>query len=160
VAIRAAQEELGRRVDRRGLKATPEEPVVIDLQRFAANLKTAWKSGETRPTHRRPYRRTKPFPKRPSMYAPFEARIKEWLKEDPALSAAGVLQRLMKIDQSRFREKNLRMVQRLVKVWRMEMAGLVIVDETWVTSLPVAPTGVIGGGTSTVATAAFGNINR
>ncbi|TGQ73918.1 transposase, partial [Mesorhizobium sp. M8A.F.Ca.ET.202.01.1.1] len=42
-----------------------------------ANLKTAWKSGETRPTHRRPYRRTKPYPKRPSMYEPFEAQIKE-----------------------------------------------------------------------------------
>ncbi|UVK35759.1 hypothetical protein LHFGNBLO_005952 (plasmid) [Mesorhizobium sp. AR10] len=61
--IRAAQEELGRRVDRRGLNAKIEKPAVIDLQRFAANLKTAWKSGETRPTHRRPYRRTKPYPK-------------------------------------------------------------------------------------------------
>ncbi|RWG87134.1 hypothetical protein [Mesorhizobium sp.] len=39
--------------------------------------------------HRRPYRRTKPWPKRPSMYEPFEARIKEWLKQDPALSAFG-----------------------------------------------------------------------
>ncbi|WP_292572404.1 hypothetical protein [Mesorhizobium sp.] len=52
--IRAAQEELGRPVDRRGLKAKLEERIVIDLQCFAANLKTAWKSGETRPTHRRP----------------------------------------------------------------------------------------------------------
>ncbi|RUV60625.1 hypothetical protein EOA85_09045 [Mesorhizobium sp. M5C.F.Ca.IN.020.29.1.1] len=42
---------LGRRIDRRGLNAKIEEPAVIDLQRFAANLKTAWKSGETRPTH-------------------------------------------------------------------------------------------------------------
>ncbi|RWN48884.1 MAG: hypothetical protein EOS04_34365 [Mesorhizobium sp.] len=43
---------------------------------------------------RRPYRRTKPYPKRPSMYEPFEAQIKAWLEEDPALSAASVLQRL------------------------------------------------------------------
>ncbi|MEK1889380.1 MAG: hypothetical protein AAAB35_17825 [Phyllobacterium sp.] len=57
--IRAAQENLGRRVDRRGLNAKPEEPVVIDLQRFASNLNTAWQSGETRPTHKRPYRRKK-----------------------------------------------------------------------------------------------------
>lgn len=45
-AIRAAQEDLGRRVDRRGAQVTPEEPVVIDLPRFTANLKTAWKAGE------------------------------------------------------------------------------------------------------------------
>lgn len=29
-AIRAAQEDLGRRVDRRGAQVTPEEPAVID----------------------------------------------------------------------------------------------------------------------------------
>ncbi|WP_348639345.1 transposase family protein [Mesorhizobium sp. M2A.F.Ca.ET.043.05.1.1] len=52
--IRAAQEDLGRRVDRRGVQATPQEPVVIDLQRFTANLKTAWQGGEVRPTHKRP----------------------------------------------------------------------------------------------------------
>ncbi|WP_376775043.1 hypothetical protein [Mesorhizobium caraganae] len=137
--IRAAQQELGRRVDRRGLNAKIEEPAVIDLQRFAANLKTAWKSGETRPTHRRPYRRTKPYPKKPSMYGPFEAQIKAWLEEDPALSAAIVLQRLTKIDPSRFKEKNLRMVQRLVKAWRMEMAGLIILDGGWMKSWPYLP---------------------
>ncbi|WP_287355596.1 hypothetical protein [Mesorhizobium sp.] len=42
------------------------------------------------------------------MYKPFEARIREWLKD---------------IDPARFEEKNIRMVQRLVKVWRMQMAG-------------------------------------
>lgn len=136
--IRASQEELGRRVDRHGLNAKIEEPAVIDLQRFAANLKTAWKSGETRPTHRRPYRRTKPYPKRPSMYEPFEAQIKAWLEEEPALSAASVLQRLTKIDPSRFQEMNLRMVQRVVKAWRVEMAGLIILDGGWMKSWPIS----------------------
>ncbi|MHC2303094.1 hypothetical protein ACVJBD_007361 [Rhizobium mongolense] len=51
--IRAAQEDFGRRVDRRGVQVTPEEPVVIDLQRFTGNLKTAWKAGEVRRTHKR-----------------------------------------------------------------------------------------------------------
>lgn len=99
--IRAAQEELGKRVDRRGLNAKIEEPLVIDLQSFAVNLTTAWKNGETRPTHRRPYRRTKPWPKRSSMYERFEARIREWLKDDPALSAAAVLRPLKDIDPAR-----------------------------------------------------------
>lgn len=100
--IRAAQEELGKRVDRRGSNAGPEEPVAIDLQRFTASLKTAWQAGEKRPTHRRPYRRTKPYPKRPSMLEPFEPQIRAWLEADPALSAASVLQRLMSADPSRF----------------------------------------------------------
>ncbi|HEV2901021.1 MAG TPA: hypothetical protein VGX71_24895 [Pseudaminobacter sp.] len=94
------------------------------------------------------------------MYEPFEARIKEWLKEDPALSAAAVLQRLKDIDPARFEEKNIRMVQRLVKVWRMEMAGLVILDGGWITSLPVPPAAAMAGEMSTVATAALGNIDQ
>jgi len=144
-AIRAAQEELGRRVDHRGMKAKIEEPIAIDLQCFAANLKTAWKSGEIRPTHRRPYRRTKPVVKRPSMYEPFEAQIKKWLKEDPTLSAVSVLQRLTEIEPSRFKERNIRMVQRLVKAWRMEMAGLTILDGGWIGSLAVSSSAMTGG---------------
>ncbi|WP_323130252.1 hypothetical protein [Sinorhizobium medicae] len=107
-AIRAAQEDLGRRVDRRGAQVTPEEPVVIDLPRFTANLKTAWKAGEVRPTHKRSYRRTKPYPKRPTMLGPYEAQIWSWLEAEPTLSAAVVLQRLMNVDQTRFTNKSLR----------------------------------------------------
>ncbi|MER8868108.1 hypothetical protein NKI19_31275 [Mesorhizobium sp. M0751] len=43
--IRAAQEDLGRRVDGRGLNAKPEEPVAIGLKRFAASLRMAWQAG-------------------------------------------------------------------------------------------------------------------
>ncbi|WP_234842846.1 integrase catalytic domain-containing protein [Sinorhizobium meliloti] len=107
-AIRAAQEDLGRRVDRRGAQVTPEEPVVIDLQRFTANLKV-------RPTHKRSYRRTKPYPKRPTMLGPYEAQIRSWLEAEPTLSAAVVLQRLMNVDQTRFTNKSLRTVQMAVK---------------------------------------------
>lgn len=66
------------------------------------------------------------------MYEPFEARIEEWQKEDPAISVAAVLQRQKEIDPSRFNKKNTRIVQRLVKAWRMEMAGLVILDGGWI----------------------------
>lgn len=76
--------------------------------------------GRERPTHRRPYRRTKPYPKRPSMLEPFEPQIRAWLEADPALSAASVLQRLKGADPSRFTEKSLRTVQMAVKAWRME----------------------------------------
>jgi hypothetical protein len=53
-AIRAAQAELGKRVDERGTGlARADEPEPIDLARFAARLRTAWAEGERRPTHRR-----------------------------------------------------------------------------------------------------------
>ncbi|WP_223217202.1 hypothetical protein [Rhizobium cauense] len=73
------------------------------------------------------------------MYEPFEAQIKGWLKNEPALSAASVLQRLIDIEPTRFETKNLRMVQLLVKTWRMEMAGLFIVDGGWFRSVPASP---------------------
>lgn len=130
--IRAAQEDLGRRVDRRGLNANSVEPVVIDLQRFADNLGTAWQAGETRPTHRRPYRRTKPFPKRPSMLDPFEAQIRGWIEADPALPAAAVLQRLMSIAPSRITKRCERTVQIALKAWRAEITGQIILDGEWI----------------------------
>lgn len=68
------------------------------------------------------------------MYEAFEARLKEWLKEDPALPAVAVLQRLKDIDPARF--ANIRMVERLVKVWRMEIAGLVIFDGAGLRACP------------------------
>ena len=83
----------------------PKEPIVIDLQCFAASLKTAWQAGETRPTHRRPYRRAKPYPKWPSMLEPYESQIKARLEAEPAIPAA-VRQRLMDADLSRFKIKS------------------------------------------------------
>ncbi|MEI5680790.1 hypothetical protein AAAK29_21060 [Mesorhizobium sp. CCNWLW179-1] len=71
-----------------------------------------------------------------------------------------MLQRLKEIDPARFNEKNIRMVQRLVKAWRMEMAGLVILDGGWIKSLLVSPAAASAANTSTVATAAPGNIDR
>jgi hypothetical protein len=137
--IRVAQEELGRRVDRRGLNGELEKPITIDLQRFTASLKTAWQAGETRPTHRRPYRRTKPYPKRPSIYEPYEAQIRAWLEAEPAIPAATVLQRLMGADPLRFRTKSLRMVQRVVKAWRAEVMGRIILDGDWIKRVPPSP---------------------
>jgi hypothetical protein len=94
------------------------------------------------------------------MCEPFEARIKEWLKEEPTLSAATVLQRLTEIDPARFKEKNIRMGQRPVKAWRMEMAGLIILDGGWIKNLPVSPAAAAAGDTGRAGTTALSNINR
>jgi hypothetical protein len=71
-----------------------------------------------------------------------------------------VLQRLKEINPNRFKGKNIRIVQRLVKAWRMEMAGLVILDGGWIKSLPVSPAAAVAANTSTIAAAALGNIDR
>ena len=66
-AIRAAQAELGRRVDRRGAAAASgERPIVVDL---ATSVSHTERNGERRAIHRRPYRRVKPMP-----CAPVDAR--------------------------------------------------------------------------------------
>jgi len=85
--IRAAQVELGKRVDRRGPSQDQADPVTVDLKAFAASLKTAWKAGETRPTHHRPYRRRKPIPIRPSKLDAYKDQLSAWLEAAPALTA-------------------------------------------------------------------------
>ena len=52
--ILAAQQELGRHVDERGIRPTwiaPAQQIIVT--QFAANLEVAWVSVERRPTHRR-----------------------------------------------------------------------------------------------------------
>jgi hypothetical protein len=128
--MRAAQVELGERVDRRGTGAASKEPIVVDLQRFAASLKTAWHEGERRPTHRRPYRRRKPVPKRPSMLDDLQDQIRAWLDHDPTISALEVLTRLKAAHAERFTDKHLRTVQRAVKAWRRHQARRIIMESS------------------------------
>jgi hypothetical protein len=126
--IRAAQAELGERVDRRGTEPVAPQPVIADLDRFAASLRTAWRGGERRPTHRRPYRRRKPVPKRPSMLDEVQDRIRAWLDGEPTLSGLDVLGRLKLIRPDRFNDRHLRTVQRAVKAWRGQQARRIIAE--------------------------------
>lgn len=128
--IRAAQAELGERVDRRGVN--PAQPITVDLGRFAASLKTAWQDGERRPTHRRPYRRRKPVPRRPSMLDDVHDQILAWLNREPATSAASILARLKVAYPERFTDNHLRTLQRAVKVWRGQQARRIILESSTV----------------------------
>ena len=124
VAIRSVQAELGRRVDRRGTGPVEmRAPVVLDV---AAVLDRTAQEGEQRPIHRRPYRRVKPIPKRPSMLDPHRGTIETWLDAEPAITAVDVLARLRACHPDRFAETHLRTIQRMVKTWREEQAKRVI----------------------------------
>ena len=45
----------------------------------------------------------------------------------------------MGADPSRFRTKSLRMVQRVVKAWRAEVMGRIILDGDWIKRVPTSP---------------------
>ena len=156
-AIRAAQDDLGKRVDRRGLAKAQDMPLAHP-QRFTASLKVAWKMGETRATHRRPYRRTKPIPRRPCMLDHYETDIRQWLTAEPALPAVTILQRLMAMEPSKFSEKNTRRIQILVKAWRAEITRRIIIDSEWPTILPIWPSASAEGQIEDTRTLSAGNI--
>ena len=82
--IRAAQEELGDRVDRRagqarGLQRAARAPRQRPQRTFAKTLGKTAKAGEPRATHRRPKRRYKTRVRMPSKLDPHVATIEGWL---------------------------------------------------------------------------------
>jgi len=117
--IRAAQVELGRRVDRRGVDGG-----VAEADRPARNsltLGTHEASGEQRELHRRPYKRRKPLPRRPRMLDAYESQVRDWLKVEPGITGADVLRRLRAIaSEGTFAGTHLRTVQRALEAWRTE----------------------------------------
>ena len=134
--IRAAQMELGKRVDERGLAAgRAAAPAPIDLALFTASLEVAWEEGEQRPTHRRRYVRVKPIV-RPSMLDAVRNQLLAWLEAQPALTAAAALDRLRELHPDRFTTEHLRTMQRFMKARRLTMAREVLLGllpaSTWV----------------------------
>ena len=108
--MRAAQSELGKRVDARGMGAGRcDAPAPIDLAQFTASLKVAWSEGEKRPTHKRRYVRVKPVV-RTSMLDAVRDQLLAWLEAQPALSAVDALERLRGLQPDRFNADHLRTV--------------------------------------------------
>ncbi len=124
--IRAAQTELGKRVDERGMAAgRAETPAPLDLALFTASLKVAWADGEQRPTHRRRYVRVKPIVW-PSMLDAVRDQLLAWLEAQPALTAVAALDRLRELHPDQFTTEHLRTMQRFMKVRRLTMAREVL----------------------------------
>jgi hypothetical protein len=96
VQIRATQEELGNRVDRRAGKDATLQPVpsAPDAVAFAKTLGTTVTAGDPRATHRRPKRRYKTRVRMPSKLDPHVAAIKDWLAAEPQLTAIAIVARL------------------------------------------------------------------
>ena len=124
--IRAAQEELGERIDKRGLAVAaasfPADPLV-----FARSLGTTGKTAEVRATHRRPKRRYKKRIRMPSKLDPHLATIQNWLATEPQITALAIVRRLAEIDSTTFGDKQHSIVQRLLGSLRRKATETVIV---------------------------------
>jgi hypothetical protein len=132
--IRAAQEELGNRVDCRAgtmRRENPAEkgvvaPLVHSLSAepvaFARGLGNELVRGEPRATHRQPKRRYKKRVRMPSKLDPHVALIAGWLAVEPQLTAIAIVGRLADLHPDQFDKKQHSIVQRLLRALRKSAA--------------------------------------
>lgn len=128
--MRAAQAELGDRVDRRGKRnrgaATCEQPPSPDAAAFAKELGRMSDDGEPRATHRRIRRPYKTRVRMPSMLDPHLADIESWLIAEPKLTALAILGQLVQRAPAEFGPPQHSIVQRMLKTLRAKSAHRVI----------------------------------
>src|SRR5262245_4876113 len=158
--IRAAQEELGHRIERGGRVGTtpPVQPTQPDAETFARALGAqSAKAVEPRATHRRTKRRYKTRVRMPSKLDRYLSLIESWFATEPQLTALTIVGRLAERDPEHFGPKQHSIVQRLLKKLRMKAAqqlhatpaepgrGRGQIEETTAPSGPVDGSGLIAG---------------
>jgi hypothetical protein len=158
--IRAAQEELGHRIERGGRVGTtpPMQPTQPDAETFARALGAqSAKAVEPRATHRRTKRRYKTRVRMPSKLDRYLSLIESWFATEPQLTALTIVGRLAERDPEHFGPKQHSIVQRLLKKLRMKAAqqlhatpagpgrGRGQIEETTAPSGPVDGSGLIAG---------------
>lgn len=128
--MRAAQVELGDRVDRRGKRnrgeAACEQPQALDAAAFAKGLGRHADDGEPRATHRRIRRPDKTRVRMPSMLDPHLTDIESWLAAEPKLTTLAILGRLSERAPTEFGPPQHSIVQRLLRALRSKSAQRVI----------------------------------
>jgi hypothetical protein len=145
--IRATQEELGNRVDRRAGKDATLQPVpsAPDAVAFAKTLGTTVTAGDPRATHRRPKRRYKTRVRMPSKLDPHVAAIKDWLAAEPQLTAIAIVGRLSEKHPDQFGTKQHSIVQRLLKALRKKAAEQLLAQQSLGTTAVVPAPGAVDG---------------
>jgi hypothetical protein len=156
--IRAAQEELGNRIDRRAGDAHSEQrdgkttvPHAVqssapDAIAFAKKLGRTVDAGDPRATHRRPKRRYKTRVRMPSKLDPHIATIENWLVAEPQLTALAIVSRLSDKYPEQFGKKQHSIVQRLLKSLRNNAANKLFTPPGAVTTATLLPGSVDGSG--------------
>ncbi|MBC7832666.1 MAG: transposase, partial [Hyphomicrobium sp.] len=123
--IRAAQQRLVQLADdpMPMARVTPDAPPAIAA--FLAGLRTAWHSGEVRPTAQ-----AKPKQKRgcrrPDPVALVTDELQAWFEADPSRTGGELLARQQAAYPGRYSDGLLRTVQRRLKGWRGEIASALV----------------------------------
>ena len=131
--MRATQEELGNRVDRRaglarGLQRACTSTVPATAATFAKTLGKTVTVGEPRATHRRPRRPYKTRVRMPSKLDPHIAAIEGWLAEQSQLTALAIVGRLSEKYPEEFGTKQHSIVQRLLRALRRKAAEQLVAE--------------------------------
>src|ERR1700688_2716678 len=149
--MRATQEELGNRVDRRaglarGLQRACTSTVPATAATFAKTLGKTVTVGEPRATHRRPRRPYKTRVRMPSKLDPHIAAIEGWLAEQSQLTALAIVGRLSEKYPEEFGTKQHSIVQRLLRTLRRKAAEQLVAQEPLGDATTAAPLpGVVDG---------------
>lgn len=94
-----------------------------DVAAFIANLGTAWKDGEVRPTHRKKASAKHWWKTRADPFADAWSTIEGWLILEPGVAVSDLMDRLAAMIPNLYASKaQLRTLQRRVKAWRTERA--------------------------------------
>jgi Integrase core domain len=149
--IRATQDELGNRVDRRagqarGLQCASTSTAPATAASFAKTLGKTATAGEPRATHRRTSRPYKTRVRMPSKLDPHIATIQAWLAAQPQLTALAIVGRLSEKHPEEFGTRQHSIVQRLLRALRRKAAEQLVAqcplgDATTASQLP----GVVDG---------------
>jgi hypothetical protein len=148
--IRAVQEELGNRVDRRagdgrgqqraGQSIAPAmQSSAPDAVAFAKTLGTTVEACDPRATHRRFKRTYKTRVRMPSKLDPHVATIEDWLAVEPQLTALAIVGRLSDRYPEQFGMRQHSIVQRLLKALRKKAAEKLIAQEPPVAEMDATP---------------------
>jgi hypothetical protein len=148
--IRAVQEELGNRVDRRagdgrgqqraGQSIAPAmQSSAPDAVAFAKTLGTTVEACDPRATHRRFKRPYKTRVRMPSKLDPHVATIEDWLAVEPQLTALAIVGRLSDRYPEQFGMRQHSIVQRLLKALRKKAAEKLIAQEPPVAEMDATP---------------------
>ncbi|WP_293881512.1 transposase family protein [Sphingomonas sp.] len=143
--IRAAQQRLVALADASSPAAMTEEPSAPPLDAFLSSLRTAWQSGDTRPTDsNKP--QAKRGRRRPDPLIKATEQLKRWFEEEPWRTGRELLEKLQAKQPGDYPEGLLRTVQRRLKIWRSEQACALVF-----TGSSAVPTGIDGMATQVIA---------
>jgi hypothetical protein len=118
--IREAQQNLTQLEVGGGTVKAPE--TAQDLDRFVKSLSNAWRDGEVRPTHRKPYSVPRAWRTRVDPFEDTWPLVEQWLNQQPDATAKDLFHRLQEQSPDQFAPGQVRTLQRRVKQWRTDIA--------------------------------------